>query len=71
MVTLVRVPGKSYKCTTGTIPLSEVAARAKPMPDKFISGDGTDVTPAFIDYAKPLVGKLPEYVKLGYHSYRA
>ena len=71
MVTLVREPGKSYKCTTGTIPLSEVAARAKPMPDKFISEDGTDVTPAFIEYAKPLVGKLPEYVKLGYHSYRA
>ena len=71
MVTLVREPEKSYKCTTGTIPLSEVAARAKPMPDEFISEDGTDVTPAFIEYAKPLVGKLPEYVKLAYHSYRA
>jgi 6-phosphofructokinase 1 len=71
MVTLVREPGKNYKCTTGTISLSEVAARAKPMPDKFISEDGTDVTPAFIEYASPLVGKLPEYVKLAYHSYRA
>jgi 6-phosphofructokinase 1 len=71
MVTLVREPEKSYKCTIGTIQLSEVAARAKPMPDKFISEDGMDVTPAFIEYAKPLVGKLPEYVKLAYNSYRA
>jgi hypothetical protein len=29
------------------------------MPDKFINKDGNDVTPAFIAYASPLVGKLP------------
>ena len=70
MVTLVREPGKSYKCTTGTIPLSEVAVRAKPMPDEFISEDGFDTTEAFVEYVKPLIGELPHYVKLAYHTYK-
>ena len=70
MVTLVREAGKSYKCTTGTIPLSEVAVRAKPMPNEFLSKDGTDVTPAFIEYVKPLVGELPRYAKLSYNPYK-
>jgi 6-phosphofructokinase 1 len=70
MVTLKREPGKIYKCTTGTIPLSEVAVRARPMPDEFISKDGTDVTPAFIEYVKPLVGELPQYAKLAYNPYK-
>jgi 6-phosphofructokinase 1 len=29
------------------------------MPDAFISDEGNDVTPAFLDYARPLVGDLP------------
>jgi len=70
MVTLVREQSEKYSCTTGTIPLSDVAVRAKPMPDEFISKDGTDVTPAFIEYVKPLVGELPKYTKLNYHPYK-
>jgi 6-phosphofructokinase len=70
MVTLVRKPGKNYKCTTGTIPLSEVAVRAKPMPDEFISEDGFDTTEAFVEYVKPLIGELPHYVKLAYNTYK-
>lgn len=66
MVTLVRKPGKTYQCTTGTIPLCEVAVRAKPMPDEFINKEGNFVTDAFIKYLKPLVGGLPEYTKLAY-----
>ena len=30
------------------------------MPDKFIHKNANDVTPAFIAYAKPLVGRLPK-----------
>ena len=64
MVTLVRKPGKAYGVTTGTAPLSEVAERARPMPDHFISADGYGVTRAFLDYARPLVGPLPAYARL-------
>ncbi len=64
MVTLVREPGEIYKCGTGVAPLSDVAVRAKPMPDEFINEEGNFVTQEFIEYLRPLVGELPEYGKL-------
>ncbi len=64
MVTLVREKTKQYKCSIGQADLSDVAVKTKPMPGKFISKDGFYVTKAFIDYAVPLVGKLPQYVRL-------
>jgi 6-phosphofructokinase 1 len=64
MITLERQKGKEYKCCTGSVALNEVAVKAKPMPDKFISKNGFYITDAFLDYVRPLVGQLPEYVKL-------
>lgn len=64
MVTLVRAQGGGYAWTTGTAPLNEVAVRAKPMPDKFINAEGNFVTDAFMDYLRPLIGPMPDYVKL-------
>ena len=64
MVTLQREPGPSYKCTTGTAALSDAAVRAKPMPDDYINAEGNFVTDACIDYLRPLVGEMPDYVKL-------
>jgi 6-phosphofructokinase 1 len=64
MVTLNREPGKKYKCFTGSIALSEVAGKARPMPDEFIDSNGFFITETFIDYVKPLAGSMPEYVKL-------
>jgi 6-phosphofructokinase 1 len=68
MVTLERKPGAKYKCITGTIPLFEVAIKAKPMPDEFINKEGNFITDAFSDYIKPLIGELPDYVRLKYHK---
>ena len=64
MVTLQRQAGDSYTCGTGTAPLNDVAVRAKPMPDEFINAEGNFITEAFLDYLKPLVGPMPEYVEL-------
>ena len=64
MVTLQRQAGDSYTCGTGTAPLHDVAVRAKPMPDEFINAEGNFITEAFLDYLKPLVGPMPEYVEL-------
>jgi ATP-dependent phosphofructokinase / diphosphate-dependent phosphofructokinase len=69
MVTLVRNPGAGYSCTTGTAPLSEVAAKAKPMPAEYLSEDGLFVTEAFLDYVRPLVGPLPEYATLPFSKF--
>lgn len=66
MVTIERTskPNEPYASDFGTISLSEVAIAARPMPAKFIGKDGMSVTKAFLDYARPLVGELPEYFQL-------
>ncbi len=64
MVTLIREKGSGYKVRIGTADLADVAVKAKPMPRRFITKDGFFVTKAFYDYAGPLVGEMPEYVRL-------
>jgi ATP-dependent phosphofructokinase / diphosphate-dependent phosphofructokinase len=64
MVSIVRESSNPYRWSLGTAPLAEVALGAKPMPDEFITADGMFVTPACVEYLKPLVGPLPEYVRL-------
>lgn len=66
MVTIDRVSkrGEPYATDFGTIPLGEVANAERPMPPKFISKDGLFVTKAFLDYANPLIGELPEFFNL-------
>lgn len=64
MVTIERISTNPYKAKFGTVPLHKVAVHNKKMPAKFISKEGNDVTQAFINYVKPLVGKLPKYNSL-------
>ncbi len=40
-------------------PLRTVARKSRCMPDKFINKQGNGVTDAFLDYARPLVGRMP------------
>ena len=45
--------------------LSAVAGKTRHMPDAFITPDGNDVTPAFSDYLRPLLGSdFPEAFQL-------
>jgi 6-phosphofructokinase 1 len=65
MVTLERMAGEPYRCTTGLVELAEVANQEKLLPDEFLAPSGYDVTDAFIRYASPLIGgPLPPYVRL-------
>jgi 6-phosphofructokinase 1 len=64
MVTIDRKGGPGYGAGYGTAPLAEVAVRAKQMPKAMIRKDGFHVTKTFLDYARPLVGELPQYVTL-------
>jgi len=45
--------------------LKNVAEKTKSMPAEYINADGNGVTQAFMDYALPLVGKLPRTEYLG------
>ena len=64
MVSIVRDSSNPYRWSLGTVPLTEVALGAKPMPDSYINAEGNFVTEACLEYLRPLVGPLPEYVRL-------
>jgi 6-phosphofructokinase 1 len=70
MVTIVRESNDPYQVSLGTAPLADVAVRAKPMPDAMISEDGNFPSDAFFEYARPLVGELPEYAELRFAARR-
>ena len=48
----------------GTAPLEEVAVRAKAMPREYLNEEGNDISPAFLEYLRPLISPLPEFVEL-------
>ncbi len=65
MVTLVRESSEPYRWTTGLAPLQSVANAERRVPDEFIAPEGNDVTAAFLDYARPLIGpELRPYARL-------
>ncbi|NQT93287.1 MAG: 6-phosphofructokinase, partial [Lentisphaerae bacterium] len=58
-VAIRRKPGKTYKVYYERVPLRKVARETRHMPPKYINKAGNDVTKAFVDYAMPIVGRLP------------
>jgi ATP-dependent phosphofructokinase / diphosphate-dependent phosphofructokinase len=65
MVTIERESGPDYAVRFGAIPLGKVAHQERRLPDEFITASGTDVTEAFIAYARPLIGgPLPAAFRL-------
>lgn len=64
MVSINRVSNKPYTIEFGKALLNDVAVKAKPMPDDYFNAEGNFVSPAFMDYIRPLVGDLPEFVRL-------
>ena len=62
MVSITR--DESGKFGYGQAALSDVAVHAKQMPENMINKRGNNVTEAFLDYARPLITPLPDYVSL-------
>ncbi len=61
---LRRVSNEPYACEKILIPVEKVMLHERLFPKEFIAENGMDVTPAFVDWAKPLVGTLTRYVDL-------
>lgn len=59
-IAIKRAPGEGYDISYAVVPLSSVAKVTRSMPDAFIAESGFDVTEAFLEYARPIVGVLPE-----------
>jgi 6-phosphofructokinase len=54
-----------YAVDYALVKLGEVAGKTKTMPDAFIAPSGTDITPAFLEYLRPLLGSdLPRPARL-------
>jgi ATP-dependent phosphofructokinase / diphosphate-dependent phosphofructokinase len=64
MVSMKRVSNDPYTIEYDKAPLSDVAVRAKGMPDDFITERGNWVTEKLLDYMRPLITDIPEYVEL-------
>ncbi len=56
---IVRAKGRKYAVRYAAMPAEAAAKDTRSMPKEFIAGNGHDVTGAFVDYARPLVGELP------------
>ena len=54
-----------YAVDYALVKLAKVAGKTKVMADAFIAPSGIDVTPAFLEYLRPLLGsKLPQPARL-------
>ncbi len=63
-IAILRAKGKKYQAAFAARPIADAAKYTRSVPSEFIAKNGHDVTPAFIEYARPLVGKLPETATL-------
>ena len=63
-IAIIRAKGKKYAISCKPVPLSKVAKHTRAMPPSYINKSGNNVTQAFLDYAAPLVGPLPETARL-------
>lgn len=57
MVGFRRLPGEEYRAETILIPIEGVMLHERTMPKEFIAENGHDVTQAFIDWCRPLLGE--------------
>ena len=53
------VRGGRHEAVAEARPVQDAAKFTRSMPDAFIAKNGHDVTKAFLDYTRPIVGQLP------------
>lgn len=58
-IAIVREAGRKYKIAFAPVPIQNAAKYTRSVPKEFIAKNGHDVTKAFLDYARPIVGDLP------------
>ncbi|EAU55532.1 6-phosphofructokinase [Mariprofundus ferrooxydans] len=63
-VAIRRLSSVPYKSECFMTPLSTVAREATSLKDEYINAESNDVTEAWLDYVRPLVGDLPKIGRL-------
>ena len=64
MVSIIRKSNDPYTIELGKALLNDVAVKAKPMPLEYFNAEGNHVSSQFLDYIRPLIGELPDFVEL-------
>lgn len=64
MVIMERVSNNPYTIKYGKALLNDVAVKAKPMSLDFFNSEGNFVNDKFFEYARPLIGEIPNFVEL-------
>ena len=59
-IAITRKKGRKYGVNYEWRPIADAAKYTRSMPREYIAANGHDVTQAFLDYARPIVGELPE-----------
>jgi 6-phosphofructokinase len=63
MVAIRRVAGAGYASETFVTPLDRVAGKERQFPREWMNKEGNDVTPEFIEWARPLVGEVKPHAR--------
>ena len=64
-LTIKRLNGEDYRIAFELVDLEDVAAKTRVMPEAFIAHSGTDISAAFLEYLRPLIGShLPDVTRL-------
>ncbi len=64
MISLLRAPGSAYRIETTLVRLETIAGRERAFPQEWIAASGNDVTPEFLNYARPLLGAMRYHARL-------
>ncbi len=59
-IAIVRESSKKYNVAFAPVPIADAAKYTRSVPKEFIAKNGRDVTDAFLEYARPIVGELPK-----------
>jgi 6-phosphofructokinase 1 len=63
MVAIRRVEGPVYRSEMETVPLEEIAGIERRFPAEWITPSRNDVTPAFLEWARPIVGEVTPHAR--------
>ena len=61
MVAIRRAAGPAYRSEMEMVLLEEIAGVERSFPAEWMSAEHNDVTPAFLEWARPLVGAVPPH----------
>ncbi|MBT3191941.1 MAG: diphosphate--fructose-6-phosphate 1-phosphotransferase [Verrucomicrobia bacterium] len=64
MATILREPGATYRARYDKVPLGAVANSVRHLPEHWLTPDRLDVTDAFVEYARPLIGDAWPAIRL-------